>query len=61
VVVTAVYDPPLRVGIERLHAAGHTVVLVLVGDRAEAPALDVPVYRVRGEVGWRAMDEIHLV
>ena len=61
VVVTAVYDPPLRVGIERLRAAGHTVVLVLIGDRVEAPPLDVPVYRVRGEVGWRAMDEIHLV
>lgn len=61
VVVTAVYDPPLRVGIERLHAAGHTVVVVLVGDRVEAPSVDVPVFRVRGEVGWRAMDEIHLV
>ena len=61
VVVTAVYDPPLRVGIERLRAAGHTVVLVLIGDRVEAPPLDVPVYRVRGEVGWRAMDEIRLV
>jgi uncharacterized protein (DUF58 family) len=61
IVVTAVYDPPLRVGIERLRAAGHTVVMVLIGDRVEAPALDVPAYRVQGEVGWRAMDEIHLV
>ncbi len=60
VVVTAVNDPPLRVGIERLRAAGHTVVVVLIGDRVEAPALDMPVFRVRGEVGWRAMDEIHL-
>ncbi|MGQ0550203.1 MAG: DUF58 domain-containing protein [Armatimonadota bacterium] len=61
IVITAVIDPALRVGITRLQAAGHAVVLVLVGDRVEDPSLNIPTYRVRGEVGWRAMDEIHLV
>lgn len=61
VVVTAVIDAPLLAGIAFMRDAGHAVVLVLVGDRAEDPHLGVPTHRVRGEVGWRAMDEIHLV
>jgi len=61
IVITAVIDPPLRVGLARLHDAGHTVILVLIGDRVEDPGLGVPTHRVRGEVGWRAMDEIRLV
>jgi uncharacterized protein (DUF58 family) len=61
VVVTAVVDPPLQAGIAALRDAGHAVVLVLIGDRVEAPGLGVPTHRVKGEVGWRAMDEIRLV
>ncbi len=61
IVVTAVVDPALRVGISRVQDAGHTVVLVLIGDRVEDPSLGITTHRVRGEVGWRAMDEIHLV
>jgi uncharacterized protein (DUF58 family) len=61
VVVTAVIDSPLRAGIEVLRDAGHAVVLVLIGDRVEDPGLSLPTHRVRGEVGWRAMDEIRLV
>ncbi|MBI3997965.1 MAG: DUF58 domain-containing protein [Armatimonadetes bacterium] len=60
VVITAVVDPSLRIGVGRLRDAGHAVVLVLIGDRARDPLLGVPVHRVRGEVGWRAMDEIHI-
>jgi len=60
VVVTAVVDVPLEIGVLRLREAGHGVVLVLIGDRVRAPALDVPVFTVRGEVGWRAMDELRL-
>jgi len=59
-VVTAVADVPLEVGLLRLREAGHGVVLVLIGDRVRAPALDVPAFTVRGEVGWRAMDELRL-
>ena len=61
IIITAVVDLPLRVGIMRLQDAGHSVVLVLIGDRVEDPALGIPTHRVRGEVGWRAMDEISLV
>lgn len=61
VIVTAVVDPPLLAGIGALRDAGHAVVLVLVGDRVADPGLDLPTHRVRGEVGWRAMDEIRLV
>lgn len=61
IVVTAVIDPSLRVGVARLQDAGHTVELVLIGDRVEDPNFRVPTRRVRGEVGWRAMDEIRLI
>lgn len=61
IIITAVVDMALRVGITRLQDAGHSVVLVLIGDRVEDPALGIPTHRVRGEVGWRAMDEISLV
>jgi uncharacterized protein (DUF58 family) len=61
VVVTAVVDPSLRLGIGRLRDAGHGVVVVLIGDRTGDVGLDVPVYRVSQEAGWRAMDEIRLV
>ena len=61
VVVTAVIDTPLRAGIAFARDAGHAVVLVLVGDQVADPGLGVPTHRVRGEVGWRAMDEIRLV
>jgi uncharacterized protein (DUF58 family) len=61
VVVTAVVDPPLEAGLAALRGAGHAVMLVLIGDRVRDPALGVPTHRVSGEVGWRAMDEIHLV
>lgn len=61
VIVTAVIDPSLRVGIDRLRDAGHLVVIVLIGDCAGNAQLDVPTYRVSQEAGWRAMDEIHLV
>jgi uncharacterized protein (DUF58 family) len=61
VIVTAVIDPPLLAGIRFMHEAGHGPVLVLVGDRVEDPRLGFPTHRVRGETGWRAMDEIHLV
>jgi hypothetical protein len=61
VVVSAVVDEPLRAGINSLRAAGHAVVLVLVGDRVEDPAWPVPTHRVSTEVGWRAMDEIQLI
>ncbi len=61
VVVTAVIDPPLLAGMAGLRDAGHAVVLVLVGDRVEDPQLGIPTHRVRAEVGWRALDEIHLI
>ncbi|MDR7548307.1 MAG: DUF58 domain-containing protein, partial [Armatimonadota bacterium] len=61
VVVTAVVDPPLLAGIQTVRDAGHAVVLVLVGDRVQAPSLGLPTHRVKGEVGWRAMDELRLV
>jgi uncharacterized protein (DUF58 family) len=61
VVITAVIDPPLLAGITALRDAGHTVVLVLVGDRVQDPNVGVPAHRVSEEVGWRAMDEIRLV
>lgn len=61
VVVTAVVDAPLLAGVAFLRDAGHAVVLVLVGDRVDDPRLGIPTHRVRGEVGWRAMDEIRLV
>ena len=61
VVVTAVIDPPLLAGIAFLRAAGHAVLLVLIGDSVEDPHLGIPTHRVKGEVGWRAMDEIRLI
>jgi uncharacterized protein (DUF58 family) len=61
VVITAIMDPPLRAGIAALRDAGHAVVLVVIGDHVQDPHLDIPTHRVKGEVGWRAMDEIHLV
>jgi len=61
VVVTAVIDASLRIGIDRLRMAGHGVILVLIGDRTSEGPLNVPTYRVGQEAGWRAMDEIHLV
>ncbi|MDR7522419.1 MAG: DUF58 domain-containing protein [Armatimonadota bacterium] len=61
VVVTAVIDSPLLAGIRMLRDAGHAVVLVLVGDQVQDPHLGTPTHRVKGEVGWRAMDEIRLV
>ncbi|MGH2453474.1 MAG: DUF58 domain-containing protein [bacterium] len=60
VIITAVVDVPLQAGILRLREAGHGVVLLLIGDRVRAPDVDVPVFFVRGEVGWRAMDELRL-
>jgi hypothetical protein len=33
---------------------------VLIGDRVRPPDLEVPVFTVKGEVGWRAMDELRL-
>ncbi|MDQ7841090.1 MAG: DUF58 domain-containing protein [bacterium] len=61
IVVTAVVDSPLLAGIARLQEAGHSAVLVLIGDRVADPQLGIPTHRVRGEAGWRAMDEIRLV
>ncbi len=61
VVVTAVVDQPLLVGVARLREAGHGVVMVLVGDRVRDPQIGVPTHRVSGEAGWRAMDHIRLV
>jgi uncharacterized protein (DUF58 family) len=60
VIVTAVVDVPLQAGILRLREAGHGVVLLLIGDRIRPPEADVPVFFIRGEVGWRAMDELRL-
>lgn len=60
VVVTAVVDLALAAGIGHAQDAGHAVVLVLIGDRVEDPGLGVPTYRVADEVGWRAMDGIHV-
>ena len=60
VIVTAVVDVPLEAGLLRLREAGHGVVLVLIGDRVRPPDLEVPVFTVKGEVGWRAMDELRL-
>lgn len=60
VIITAVVDDALRAALLRLQEAGHGAVLVLVGDRTQPPDLEVPVFTVRGEVGWRAMDELHL-
>lgn len=61
IVVTAVVDPPLLAGIARLREGDHGVVLVLIGDRVKDPDLGILTYRVKSEVGWRAMDEIRLV
>jgi uncharacterized protein (DUF58 family) len=61
VVVAAVIDAPLRAGITALRQSGHAVVLVLIGDGVQDPQLTIPTHRVTGEVGWRAMDEIHLI
>ncbi len=60
VAVTAVMDRPLLGGLDSLRRAGHAVVLVLVGDGVRDPRLPIPTFRVSSEVGWRAMDEIHL-
>ncbi len=60
VIVTAVVDVPLETSVLRLREAGHGVVMVLIGDRARTPSVSVPVFRVGGEVGWRALDELRL-
>ena len=60
VIITAVVDVPLEAAVVRLKEAGHGVVVVLIGDRVREPRVDVPVFRVGGEVGWRAMDELRL-
>ena len=60
VVVTAVVDVPLEIGVLRLRRAGARGRAGPVGGRVRAPALDVPAFTVRGEVGWRAMDELRL-
>lgn len=60
IVITAVMDVPLEASLLRLREAGHGIVLVLIGDRVRPPALDVPVFRVAGEVGWRALEELRL-
>jgi hypothetical protein len=59
--VTAVIDPPMLAGIARLQDSGHGVVLVLIGDQVRDPGLGVRTFRVKGEVGWRAMDEFRLI
>jgi uncharacterized protein (DUF58 family) len=61
IVVTAVIDPPMLAGIARLQDSGHGVVLVLIGDQVRDPGLGVRTFRVKGEVGWRAMDEFRLI
>ncbi|MDQ7842751.1 MAG: DUF58 domain-containing protein [Armatimonadota bacterium] len=60
VVVTAVTDAALRSGVARLLEAGHTPVLVLVGEEAEPIAEPVPTYRVRSDRGWRALEGLAL-
>jgi len=60
VIITAVVDVLLEASILRLREAGHGVVMILIGDHAREPGVDIPVFRVRGEVGWRAMDELRL-
>jgi len=59
-IVTAVTDAPLTSGVARLLEAGHTAVLVLVGEEAEPIAQPVPVYRVTADRGWRALDGLDL-
>jgi len=58
VIVTAVTDAPLHLGLARLQAAGHGAVVILVGDTAEAPDVPVPTYRVSEAQGWQALDGI---
>ncbi len=60
VVVTAVVDPTLAMGVRRLRAAGHAVTVILIGDQVEDPGWDVPTWRVRGEANWHAMATIRL-
>ncbi len=58
VVVTAVTDDPLRAGLMRLADAGHSAVVVLIGDEVAPPGPAVSTYRVREADGWQALDGI---
>lgn len=58
VVITAVTDEPLRLGLTRLQEAGHGAVVILIGDGAEPPDVPVTTYRVSEAEGWQALDGI---
>lgn len=58
IVVTAVTDEPLEIGLSRLRDAGHGTVAVLVGDGPAAPSAAMAAYRVGEERGWQALDSL---
>lgn len=60
VVVSAVTDEPLIAGILQLLRGGHAVIVILVGETAQALPLAVPTYRVSSEIGWQALEEVPL-
>src|SRR3989449_11368259 len=55
VVVTAVTDDPLRVGLARLADAGHATGAILIGDEGAPPDMAVATYRGRKARGRHAL------
>src|SRR3989449_9662917 len=55
VVVTAVTDDPLRVGLARLADAGHATGVILIGDEGAPPDMAGGTYCVPEARGWRGL------
>ncbi len=58
IVVTAVTDEPLEIGLSRLREAGHGTVAVLIGDDPATPSTATATYRVSEVRGWQALDSL---
>lgn len=60
IVVTAVTDDPLVMGIIRLLDAGHAPVAIMVGDDAGQIPLAVPSYRISTARAWHALEGLEM-
>jgi hypothetical protein len=56
IIVTAVSDTPLTLGVNRLLEAGHGAVALLVGDLVPPLTVSVPSYRVTTARAWQALE-----